>query len=75
MLAVRPADGSTVRLPSRAWFVAGSNIDQENHGCVPDVMVEQTPQQDMSADNDAQLSRAVEVPLQPRPRDPSQLPW
>ncbi len=75
MLAVRPADGSTVRRPSRAWCVARFNIDQENHGCVPDVIVEQTPQQDMSADNDAQLSRAVEVPLQPRSRDPSQLPW
>ncbi len=73
--AARLADGSTVRLPSRAWFVAGSNIDQENHGCVPDVIVEQPPDQDMSADRDTQLSRAVEVLLQQLPKDPSQLPW
>lgn len=64
-----------MRLPSRAWFVAGSNIDQENHGCVPDVTVVQPPQQDMSADSDAQLAKAVEVLLKQLPWDPSPLPW
>ena len=73
--AARLADGSTVRLPSRAWFVAGSDIDQENHGCAPDVIVEQPPQQDMSADSDAQLAKAVEVLLKQLPEDPSRLLW
>lgn len=71
----RLADGSFVRLPMRAWFVAGSNIDEENHGCVPDVVVEQPPADDLAGAKDAQLSRAVEVLLAQLPKDPSQLPW
>ena len=71
----RLADGSTVRLPSRAWFVAGSNIDEENNGCVPDFVVEQPPSQDLSPDSDAQLAKAVEVLLEQLPKDPAQLPW
>lgn len=73
--AARLADGSIVRLPERAWFVAGSNIDEENHGCVPDVTVEQPPEEDLAADRDAQLAKAVEVLLGQLPTDPSQLPW
>ncbi len=71
----RLADGSFVRLPSRAWFVAGSDIDEENHGCVPDVVVEQPPADDLAPDRDAQLGKAVEVLLAQLPKDPSQLPW
>jgi tricorn protease len=71
----RLADGSTVRLPSRAWFVAGSNIDEENNGCAPDFVVQQPPEQDLSAETDAQLAKAVEVLLGQLPKDPSQLPW
>ncbi len=73
--AARLADGSVVRLPERAWFVAGSNVDEENHGCVPDVDVEQPPGDDMSRDRDPQLEKAVEVLLHALPADPSRLPW
>jgi tricorn protease len=71
----RLTDGSFVRLPTRAWFVAGSNIDEENHGCTPDVVVEQPPAQDMDDKDDAQLAKAVEVLLGQLPNDPSELPW
>ncbi|HUK12076.1 MAG TPA: S41 family peptidase [Thermoanaerobaculaceae bacterium] len=73
--AARLTDGSIVRLPSRAWFVAGSDVDEENHGCVPDFVVEDPPEQDLAADSDAQLAKAVEVLLAQLPKDPSQLPW
>ena len=73
--AARLVDGSVVRLPERAWFVAGSNVDEENHGCVPDIVVERPPQDDLDPDRDAQLERTVEVLLSRLPRDPSQLPW
>lgn len=68
-------DGSTVRLPSRRWFVAGSGIEEENHGCPPDVVVEQPPAEDCSSGLDTQLQRAVEVLVSQLPRDPSTLPW
>jgi tricorn protease len=71
----RLTDGSFVRLPTRAWFVAGSNIDEENHGCTPDVAVEQPPGEDMDDKDDAQLARAVQVLLAQLPKDPSELPW
>jgi tricorn protease len=71
----RLTDGSFVRLPTRAWFVAGSNIDQENHGCMPDVEVEQPPTEDLDPEEDAQLAKAVEVLLAQLPTDASQLPW
>jgi tricorn protease len=71
----RLSDGSFVRLPTRAWFVAGSNVDEENHGCMPDVVVEQPPAEDMDPNEDAQLAKAVEVLLAQLPKDASQLPW
>ena len=71
----RLTDGSFVRLPTRAWFVAGSNVDEENHGCVPDIVVEQPPADDMAAGEDAQLGKAVDVLLARLPADPAQLPW
>jgi tricorn protease len=71
----RLTDGSFVRLPTRAWFVAGSNIDEENHGCVPDVVVAQPPGEDMDPAADAQLARAVQVLLAQLPKDPAELPW
>jgi len=71
----RLTDGSFVRLPGRGWYVAGSGINQENNGCVPDVIVVQPPEQDFAADADAQLARAVEVLLAQLPASPDQLPW
>lgn len=71
----RLTDGSFVRLPGRGWYVAGSGINQENNGCVPDVIVVQPPEQDFAADADAQLARAVEVLLAQLPASPDALPW
>ncbi len=71
----RLVDGSFVRLPRRGWYVAGSDVNMEHHGCPPDVLVPQPPEQDLSADADAQLERAVEVLLSDLPADPSALPW
>lgn len=68
-------DGSFVRLPGRGWFVAGKGINQENHGCVPDIVVTQPPQQDLSATEDAQLVKAVETLLAGLPANPADLPW
>lgn len=68
-------DGSFVRLPGRGWFVAGKGVNEENHACVPDVVVAQPPQQDLSASEDAQLAKAVETLLAELPRDPADLPW
>ncbi len=68
-------DGSMVRLPGRGWYVAGSGINEENHAVVPDVVVEQPPQDDLAPDRDVQLARSVEVLLSQLPADPSALPW
>jgi tricorn protease len=68
-------DGSFVRLPGRGWYVADSGINEENHGVVPDVLVAQPPQDDLAADQDTQLAKAVEVLLSQLPADPSTLPW
>ena len=51
-------DGSTVRLPFRGWYL-NDGTDMENHGAVPDIIVDQTPQAE-SAGVDEQLRAAVE---------------
>jgi tricorn protease len=51
-------DGSTIRMPFRGWYLL-DGTDMENHGAVPDLIVEQTPE-DESAGLDAQLKAAVE---------------
>jgi tricorn protease len=71
----RLTDGSFVRLPGRGWYVAGSGINEECHGCTPDVVVAQPPEQDFAAEADTQLAKAVEVLLARLPTDKSQLPW
>lgn len=68
-------DDSFVRLPGRGWFVAGKGINQENNGCVPDVLVAQPPQEDLAASSDTQLAEAVRVLLAELPSDPALLPW
>lgn len=73
--AARLVDGSTVRLPSRRWYVAGADIEQENHGCPPDVQVEQPPPHDLAKDADTQPVKAVEILLAQLPKDPAQLAW
>ena len=51
-------DGTTVRIPFRGWFLPDGQ-SQENNGAVPDLLVEQTPE-DESRDHDAQLKTAVD---------------
>ncbi len=51
-------DGTTVRQPFRGWYLA-DGTDMENNGAVPDIIVEQTPE-DESAGMDAQIKAAVE---------------
>ncbi len=51
-------DGTSVRLPGRGWYLP-DGTDMENHGAMPDVVVEQTPQ-DEAAGTDAQLRAAVD---------------
>lgn len=51
-------DGTTVRLPFRGWYLPDGTC-QENNGAKPDLLVEQTPE-DESKHVDAQLKTAVE---------------
>lgn len=51
-------DGTSVRLPFRGWYLP-DGTDMENHGAVPDIIVEQTPQAE-AAGEDEQLQAAVE---------------
>lgn len=54
-------DGTTFRIPRTGWYtVDGRNM--ENWGVPPDILVEQTPE-DNAADNDRQLETAVRVLL------------
>ncbi len=71
----RTLDGATVRLPGRGWFVAQTGINMENNGAVPDVLVAQPPSEDLSASEDTQLRRAVEVLLADLENDPRTGAW
>lgn len=51
-------DGTSVRLPFRGWYLP-DGTDMENNGAIPDIVVEQTPE-DESRSHDAQLQSAVE---------------
>ncbi|MSR29576.1 MAG: peptidase S41 [Phycisphaerales bacterium] len=51
-------DGTTIRMPTRGWYLP-DGTDMELHGAVPDILVEQTPQDEASS-NDRQLRAAVE---------------
>lgn len=51
-------DGTFVRRPFRGWFLP-DGTDMENHGAMPDLRVEQTPEDEASG-TDRQLETAVE---------------
>ncbi|MBN2329826.1 MAG: PD40 domain-containing protein [Candidatus Omnitrophica bacterium] len=51
-------DGTRVRLPFRGWYVASNNLDMENHGAVPDILIPQTPEAE-TENRDDQLEAAV----------------
>jgi len=67
--------GAHVRLPSRGWYVAGSDINMENNGAVPDVVVALPPAEDTAGDRDTQLARAVEIFLSEIESDPRYGSW
>lgn len=50
-------DGSSIRMPFRGWYLP-DGTDMENNGAVPDLMVPQTPEDEV-AGRDAQLEAAV----------------
>jgi len=61
--ARRLMDGSTIRLPYRAWYVKNTDMNMELAPAVPDVIVKNQP--DSRAKNsDEQLKKAVELLLQ-----------
>ena len=64
-------DGTTVRMPFRGWYIAGTgkerDRDMEENGAMPDVVVVQTPEDESKA-FDAQLARAVEELMKKLPK-------
>ena len=50
-------DGSNMRTPFRGWYLP-DGTDMENHGCMPDIVVPQTPEDEVSG-KDPQLEAAV----------------
>ncbi len=67
--------GGYVRIPLRGWYVAGSAMNMENNGAVPDVIVAQEPTEDIDATKDTQLRTAVETLLEQMPSDPRNGAW
>ena len=61
--AIDLIDGATFRIPFRGWYVATNHKNMENNGAVPDIIVQERPE-DYAAHRDRQLQRAVEVLLQ-----------
>ena len=56
-------DGSTVRLPFRAWYVLATGQSMENIPAVPDIIIDNQP--DSKAKGvDEQLKKAVETLLE-----------
>lgn len=60
-------DGTTMRTPFRGWYLP-DGTDMENNGCMPDLPVAQTPE-DEAAGRDPQLEAAVKE-LLTRARQP-----
>lgn len=52
-------DGTTVRMPFRGWYTLSNNMDMEERGAIPDLLVPQTPEAE-SAGEDEQLQTAVQ---------------
>jgi tricorn protease len=68
-------NGGWVRLPLRGWWVAGTGLNMENNGAVPDLVVPQPPAQDTLDESDAQLEAAVRVFLDQIKDDPRNGSW
>ncbi len=52
-------DGSSVRMPRRGWYLAGTGEDMELNGCMPDIALWNAP-----GGADRQLSTAIEALLE-----------
>ncbi len=52
-------DGSTVRMPSRGWYVKADDSNMDFVPAVPDIIVHNSPDVKVSG-NDAQLVKAVD---------------
>jgi tricorn protease len=71
----RLINGALVRLPMRGWYVAEDGTNMELNGAQPDIVVEQPPSEDLVADRDTQLARAVEAFLDTIEDDPRHGAW
>lgn len=71
----RLIDGARLRLPQRGWFTAGSGLNMENNGAVPDLIVDRPPAEDTAGDRDAQLEAAVKLFLAEIEQDPRYGAW
>ncbi len=58
----RLVDGSRIRMPFRAWYVKATGENMEHGPAVPDVLVENAPDEDAQM-TDSQLQKAVELLL------------
>jgi tricorn protease len=57
---IRLIDGANFRVPSRGWWTLSTGLNQENNGCIPDIVVWDEPG-DAAQEIDRQLQKAVEV--------------
>lgn len=55
-------DGSWFRIPFRGWYAIYSGLNQENNGCIPDIIVWDEPG-DVAKGIDRQLEKAIETLL------------
>jgi tricorn protease len=60
---IRLIDGANFRVPFRGWYTLSNGLNQENNGCIPDVVIWEHPA-DAATENDRQLKAAVETLLQ-----------
>ena len=52
-------DGSTIRMPSRGWYVKADDKNMDFVPAIPDIIVNNSPDEKVTG-NDAQLKRAVD---------------
>ncbi len=57
--AIDLIDGATFRIPFRGWYVIHNRLNMENNGAVPDIIVQERPE-DYANQVDRQLRRAVD---------------
>ncbi len=58
--AISLIDGSSFRVPFRGWYAIYSGLEEEGHGCIPDVVIWDEPG-DAAKGVDRQLAKSVQV--------------